>query len=242
MKLAGAPRVILRQCATYDAGAIRAILREGLLELGLKPFGRTLVKPNLVIAGPRYPHAHTRPELAEGVLRALQDVGGAAMAELAVGERCGITVPTRSAFAQSGFEDMVRRVPGVKKYCFEECRQVQIPLTHAGRLRDYVFTPEPSMAGDSAGAEKARRPWEDASIGERYLRRILLHAVPETATRPEARSRNVAGSGTGAVTTRIQSPGSVTSMLLLIWLGAMIAYPSSGPRPVPLLPSRPRAA
>ena len=169
MKLAGAPRVILRQCATYDAGAIRAIVREGLRELGLKPFGRTLVKPNLVIAGPRYPHAHTRPELAEGVLRALQDVGGADMTELAVGERCGITVPTRSAFAQSGFEDVVRRVPGVKKYYFEECRQVEIPLTHAGRLRDYVFAPEPVARADffvNMPKFKAH-PWTTVTFGNK---------------------------------------------------------------------------
>src|SRR5574342_505124 len=127
MKPTAEPRVIIRHCAGYDAEAIRAIVREGLVELGLTPFGRTLVKPNLVVAGKRYPHAHTRPEFGEGVLRALQDVGGAGMTELAVGERCGITVPTRAAFAQSGFEAMVRRVPGVKRYYFEECRQVEIP-------------------------------------------------------------------------------------------------------------------
>src|SRR6476660_3446304 len=97
MRIPAQPKVILRSCREYDAEAIRTIIREGLEELGLRPFGRTLVKPNLVAAGPMFPYAYTRPEFGEGVLRALRDVGGDTAAggvtELAVGERCGITVP-----------------------------------------------------------------------------------------------------------------------------------------------------
>src|SRR4051812_23895495 len=104
------PKVIIRNCESYDPERIRTIVREGLVELGLKPHGRTLVKPNLVAAGKLFPVAHTRPEFGEGVLRALQDVGGAGMSELAVGERCGITTPTRHAFAESGFDDMMARL------------------------------------------------------------------------------------------------------------------------------------
>jgi len=84
-------------------------LRDGLLELGLVPKGRTLVKPNLVAAGDMFPHAHTRAEFVEGLLLALQDVGSDTMTELAVGERCGITIPTRYAFKHSG---STRRSPG----------------------------------------------------------------------------------------------------------------------------------
>lgn len=62
-----------------------------------------MVKPNIVAAGKMFPHAHTRPEFAEGVIGALRDVADDSMTELAVGERCGITIPTRTAFAQSGF-------------------------------------------------------------------------------------------------------------------------------------------
>ena len=96
------PTVIIRSCPSYDVERIRAIVREGLEELGLRPFGRTLVKPNLVAAGPLFPHAYTRPEFVEGVLRALRDVDGGRMTELAAGERCGITVPTRVALRESG--------------------------------------------------------------------------------------------------------------------------------------------
>jgi uncharacterized protein (DUF362 family) len=145
---AAPPRVIIRNCDSYDPERIRAIVREGLEELKLVPKGRTLVKPNLVAAGDQFPHAYTRPELGEGVLRALQDVGADTMSELAVGERCGITIPTRLAYSESGWDAMLSRVKHVKRYCFEEEPQVEIKYTHPKRLRDYVFTPEPIAKAD----------------------------------------------------------------------------------------------
>ena len=140
-------RVILRHCDSYDAWKIRTIIREGLEELDLRPYGRTLVKPNLVCAGELFEHAHTRPEFAEGVLFALRDRADGAMTELAVGERCAITIPTRFVFAESGFDPVIARA-GAKRYCFDEVPQVEIPLTHEGRLRDSIFTPEPVARAD----------------------------------------------------------------------------------------------
>jgi uncharacterized protein (DUF362 family) len=105
------------------------------------------VKPNIVASGPLFEHAHTRVEFTEGVLLALQDRADGRMSELAVGERCGITVPTRSAFEGAGYNPMLKRL-GVKRYCFEEEQQVEIPLRHPGRLRDYVFTPAPVARAD----------------------------------------------------------------------------------------------
>ena len=98
---AAPPRVIIRHCDGYDAERIRAIVRDGLRELDLVPHGRTLVKPNLVAAGPLFPYAYTRPEFGEGVLWALKDVAGHDMTELAVGERCGITIPTRARYCRA---------------------------------------------------------------------------------------------------------------------------------------------
>src|SRR4051794_2137762 len=134
------PRVILRHCDSYDPARIRQIVREGLEELGLRPRGRTLVKPNIVASGPLFENAHTRPEFIEGVLLALKDRADRPLDELAVGERCGITIPTRAAFEGAGFNPVLKRL-GVKRYCFEEEPQVEIPLCHPGRLRDYLFTP-----------------------------------------------------------------------------------------------------
>ena len=101
---ASAPRVIIRHCDAYYSERIRAICARGCASSASCPRGRTLVKPNLVAAGEMFPHAHTRAEFGEGVLLALQDVGADTMTELAVGERCGITIPTRYAFKHSGFD------------------------------------------------------------------------------------------------------------------------------------------
>ena len=166
MRIPGSPKVILRSCRDYDPARIRTIIREGLEELGLQPFGRTLVKPNLVAAGPMFPHAFTRPEFGEGVLRALRDVGGDRITELAAGERCGITVPTRVAMRESGWDKMLERVD-VKRYCFEEEQQVEIPLSHPQRLRDYLFTPEPVARADffvNTPKFKAH-PWTTVTFG-----------------------------------------------------------------------------
>jgi uncharacterized protein (DUF362 family) len=140
-------RVIIRHCDSYDAARIRTIVREGLEELGLRPFGRTLLKPNVVASGDLFRDAYTRPEFTEGVLRALQDRDEGRMTELAVGERCGITVPTRAAFEGAEYNPMLKRV-GAKRYCFEEMPQVRIPLAHEGRLRDFIFTPEAVAKAD----------------------------------------------------------------------------------------------
>jgi uncharacterized protein (DUF362 family) len=147
MRIPARPKVILRSCRDYDPERIRTIVREGIEELGVRPFGRTLVKPNLVAAGPLFPYAYTRPEFGEGVLRALRDAGGASITELAAGERCGITVPTRVPFRESGWDAMLKKID-VKRYCFEEEQQVEIPLSHPQRLRDYLFTPEPVARAD----------------------------------------------------------------------------------------------
>jgi uncharacterized protein (DUF362 family) len=167
MKPVARPRVIIRHCDQYDAERIRRIVREGMETLGLEPSGRTLVKPNLVAAGEYFPHAHTRPEFAEGVLRAIKDRDRGKMTELAVGERCGITIPTRMTFRDSGFDAMLERVDGVKRYLFEEEQQVEIKYTHPKRLRDYVFTPEPVANADffvNMPKFKAH-PWTTVTFG-----------------------------------------------------------------------------
>lgn len=142
------PRVIIRRCPTYDAERIRTIVREAMEELDLRPFGRTLVKPNLVIADQKlFPHAFTRPEFADGVLGALRDRDDGRMTELGVGERCGITIPTRMVFKESGYGPVMAR-HRAKRYLFDEVRQVEVSYRHPMRLRDYVYTPEPIARAD----------------------------------------------------------------------------------------------
>src|SRR4051812_16604229 len=120
MKIASRPRVIIRRCAEYDVERIRRIIREGMEELDLRPHGRTLVKPNCVASGDHFPHAYTRPEFLEGVLKAIKDRDDGRVTDLGLGERCGITIPTRTAFSNAGYYPMLERVGGVKPYHFEE--------------------------------------------------------------------------------------------------------------------------
>ena len=141
------PKVIIRQCETYDAERIRVIVREAMEELDLRPTGRTLVKPNIVIADTKFPHAFTRPEVCDGVLAAIRDRDEGEMSELAVGERCGITVPTRMVFRNAGYHPVLKK-HGAKPYYFDEERQVEIRLKHPNRLRDCVYTPEPVARAD----------------------------------------------------------------------------------------------
>lgn len=163
-------KVIIRHCDAYDPARIRQIVREGLEELGLRPHGRTLIKPNLVMAGENFEDAHTRPEFVEGVIGALQDrAEPGKLTELAVGERCGITIPTRYAFEHSGMEAMIKRQKDVKRYYFEEEPQVEIRYTHPQRLRDYVFTPEPVAKADffvNTPKFKAH-PWTTVTFGNK---------------------------------------------------------------------------
>ncbi len=147
MRPANRAKVIVRSVIEYDVERIRTVVREALTELGIEPRGRTLVKPNLVVAGQMFRHAHTRPEFGEGVLLALRDRDRGRMTELGVGERCGITIPSRYVFKESGFDEVIERV-GATRYLFDEVQQVKVPLTHEKRLRDYIYVPEPVARAD----------------------------------------------------------------------------------------------
>lgn len=142
------PTVIIRACPEYDTGRIQTLVGEALDRLELRPRGRTLVKPNVVASGPHFPHAYTRPEFLEGVLGALKERAGSDTEQIAVGERSGITMSTRYAYTGAGYYPMARRVGDVEMVHFDEVPQVEIPLRHASRLRDAIYTPAPVAAAD----------------------------------------------------------------------------------------------
>ncbi|MBW2528407.1 MAG: DUF362 domain-containing protein [Deltaproteobacteria bacterium] len=161
------PKVILRHCDTYDADRIREIAREALEELDLVPRGRVLVKPNLVAALKGYWElSYTRPEVADGVLGALRDRDEGEMTELAVGERGGITMPTRLMWKQAGYEPVVRK-HAAKRYFYDEVTQVPVQLRHPDRLRDVIYAPEPVVQADffvNLPKFKAH-PWTTVTFG-----------------------------------------------------------------------------
>ena len=141
------PRVIFRVCEEYDSERIQVLTREALETLDLRPHGKVLVKPNVVAAGEFFPHAYTRPEFMEGVVGALRDRSDSTVERIAIGERCGITVPTRYSYRQAGYPEMARRA-GVELVHFDEVEQVKIELHHPERLRDAVYTPRDVAEAD----------------------------------------------------------------------------------------------
>ena len=135
-------KVLIRRCDEYDADVIAGIIREGMEELGVKPEGRVLLKPNVVIAHPEiFPHAFTRKEFLDGALTATKTMAGR-MTELSVGERSGITLPTRYCVKNAGYPEVMKK-HRVKTYYFDEHKNVPVKLAKECRLRDRVFVPKP---------------------------------------------------------------------------------------------------
>ncbi len=136
-------RVFLWNVQSYDPAIIADRVGKAMDKLLIKPKGRVLVKPNCVLAHPQLsPHAFTRPEVLDGVLQALQARATEDTAGIVVGERCGITVPTRFPFRSAGYLPVCKR-HGVEPRYFEEERPVEVLLEHKGRLRDSIYLPEP---------------------------------------------------------------------------------------------------
>ncbi len=135
-------KVIIRKCTDYDPAKIAGLVREGMQELGVKPAGRILLKPNVVIAHQEmFPHAFTRKEFLDGVLTAVKERAGD-IKEIAVGERSGITVPTRFCFKNAGYTKILKN-HGTKVYYFDESRHIPFDLKNKDRLRDTIYVPEP---------------------------------------------------------------------------------------------------
>jgi uncharacterized protein (DUF362 family) len=135
------PKVILRHCETYSPKLIAEIIGEGMDELGVRPRGRTMVKPNVVISHQEiFPHAFTRSEFLDGLFTAVKQ-RDEEISELYIGERCGITIPTRYAFASAGYTSVLRK-HGIRPNYFDEGAQVRVDLKHPDALRDFILIPE----------------------------------------------------------------------------------------------------
>jgi uncharacterized protein (DUF362 family) len=126
----GQPRkVILRRCQDYDPGRIRAIIREGMAELGCEPAGRILVKPNVVTANRRYiHHSYTDPRVLESMVKELKEK--APSSPITIGECGGIGLPTRMFFTDAGYFGMARRL-GVDLVDFDEQQTREVELKRA---------------------------------------------------------------------------------------------------------------
>jgi len=101
-------QVIRRHCDEYDPRRIATILPEGMAALNVWPHGQVLVKPNLATPHRRFfAHSFTRPKFMDGLLQAMR-VRGADITELSVGERSGMGIPSRLAFANAEYLPALR--------------------------------------------------------------------------------------------------------------------------------------
>ena len=129
------------RCKTYDPDKISGIIKEGIEELGVQPSGRTMLKPNVVIAHKKFfPHAFTRGEFLDGVLSGIK-YHSQKISELSVGERTGLTIPTRYGFRQAGYLPVIKKHKA-KTYYFDEEKHIPVPLKNEYAIRKNVFIPK----------------------------------------------------------------------------------------------------
>jgi uncharacterized protein (DUF362 family) len=139
-------KVIIRKCEDYDdVERIRGIVREGMEELGARPHGKLLLKPNLIFAHRRYGrYGFTNPSVIEAII----DVMGAVpeVEKITIGERTGVTVPTRYVFHEAGYERF-RKKPKVEVCFFDEAPLVEVPLKK-GTVHKFLKFARPLVEAD----------------------------------------------------------------------------------------------
>ena len=141
------PRVFIRRCESYDADKIGSILNETMHELNIRPTGKVMLKPNAVIAKKGlFPHAFTRGEFLDGALQATIS-NAETDSRISVGERSGITVPTRFCFKHAGYSEVIKK-HDVKTYYFDEHPHQKVKLTRPENLRPEIFIPKPVVDCD----------------------------------------------------------------------------------------------
>jgi uncharacterized protein (DUF362 family) len=140
-------KVLIMKCDTYDADKIAGIVKYGMDQLNVIPSGNILLKPNVVIAHKElFPHAFTRKEFLDGVISATKEKAKN-VKEISIGERSGITIPTRFNFKHAGYPEVIKK-HRVKTYYFDEEKHVPFKLKKEVNLRDSMFFPKPIVDCD----------------------------------------------------------------------------------------------
>jgi len=132
-------KVIIRRCPDYnDLGLIRGIISEGMQELGAKPFGKVLVKYNMVFAHSGFGiHPYTNPRILEAIVDIL--AARPEVEKVILAERSGIYVPTRYYFGIAGYE-FLRKKPKVEICFFDEDKLIEVPLLKGGFHKSLRFS------------------------------------------------------------------------------------------------------
>lgn len=140
-------KVLIMRCDDYNPEKIASIVKSGMQKLGVIPSGRILLKPNVVLAHPEvFPHAFTRSEFIDGVISATKEMARDVV-EIAVGERSGITIPTRFSFKNAGYPPIIKKHK-IKAHYFDEVKQLPVKILGDGVLRRQLFMPKPIVDCD----------------------------------------------------------------------------------------------
>lgn len=122
-------KVIIRRCEDYDPQRMSTIIAEAMEELGERPRGRILIKPNVVTANKGYiHHSYTEPRLVESMVSVIRS--GSDDARITIGESGGIAIPTRMFFTDAGYYDLEKRI-GVPVVDFNEEQTRRVTLAKA---------------------------------------------------------------------------------------------------------------
>lgn len=105
-------KVVILRCDTYKSQKICQAVMRGMNLLGVRPFGRVFVKPNVVFAyhdNSLGGVAYTHPEFVAGVLKALsrQDLLSQ-IRRVDIGEKAGIGMPTRMIYKWASYYEMAQ--------------------------------------------------------------------------------------------------------------------------------------
>lgn len=122
-------KVIIRKCDEYKLETLQGIIREGIEELGEKPAGKILIKPNVVAANKQYiHHSYTGHTVIEALVSVLRESHQAE--DITLGESGGIGIPTRLFFRESDYDKLAKRI-GVPLVDFNEQQTRRVSLSKA---------------------------------------------------------------------------------------------------------------
>ena len=118
--------VLLREVVGYDYAKIRETLRAGMSELSAKPHGKVFVKPNVIFAHKRYAtNGYTNRVFLRALLEELSE--RSEVERIILGEHCAVTVPTRYAFREAGYNEF-KGIPKVRFSYIEEEPKIFVEL------------------------------------------------------------------------------------------------------------------
>ncbi len=138
--------VILREVVGYDYNKIREAIQAGMKELGAAPHGRVFVKPNIIFAHKRYgTTGYTNRVVMRALLEELSD--RKEVEKVILGEHCAVTVPTRYAMSEAGYNEF-KKIPKVKFCYIEEAPKIFMEMKKAT-----IHTPKLPIAKDMFDAD-----------------------------------------------------------------------------------------